>query len=265
MSATDFVESSLTPARAPDPLTPQVSNTRVAHPEEARSEIWRFETSPGAGIYRILLATTAELRRRADAIVTSVYAAQQYNNPAGAQRAACRLASTLLITAPDGSDVATATLIPDSPNGLPCDEIYRQEVDALRREGHGVVEVTRLVTCGGGADRAAVILHLLSFVYIGSCFMLGARDVVIEVNPRHEGYYQRALQFERIGPERACPRVGGAPAVLLRARDPRSIGGPPESMRHKSAYTVLTLAEMDAVSGRMARLWLPEMVARAVG
>ena len=41
-------------------------------------------------------------------------------------------------------------------------------------------------------------------------------DFVIEVNPRHVNYYRRLLCFEVLGQERPCPRVQGAPAVLLR-------------------------------------------------
>ena len=38
--------------------------------------------------------------------------------------------------------------------------------------------------------------------------------VVIEVNPRHVGFYRRALGFDVIGAERHNPRVN-APAVLM--------------------------------------------------
>ena len=43
---------------------------------------------------------------------------------------------------------------------------------------------------------------------------LEATDVVIEVNPRHVRYYQRAFGFRAFGAERRCERVG-APARLL--------------------------------------------------
>ena len=38
--------------------------------------------------------------------------------------------------------------------------------------------------------------------------------VVIEVNPRHAGFYKRSLGFDVISPERHNPRVN-APAVLM--------------------------------------------------
>jgi hypothetical protein len=39
--------------------------------------------------------------------------------------------------------------------------------------------------------------------------------LLIEVNPRHEGFYRRMLGFELFGAMRGDPRIG-APAVLLR-------------------------------------------------
>ena len=52
-------------------------------------------------------------------------------------------------------------------------------------------------------------------VRIGDRVRLADTDLLIEVNPRHVRFYQRMLGFRQLGPERACPRVGGAPAVLL--------------------------------------------------
>ncbi len=40
-------------------------------------------------------------------------------------------------------------------------------------------------------------------------------DVLIEVNPRHVGFYRRALCFEVAAEASVCPRVN-APSVLLR-------------------------------------------------
>src|SRR6185503_13907745 len=57
---------------------------------------------------------------------------------------------------------------------------------------------------------------LFNFISVFACYKGGATDVVIEVNPRHVAYYQKLLLFEVCGPEKPCPRVNGAPAVLLR-------------------------------------------------
>jgi hypothetical protein len=45
--------------------------------------------------------------------------------------------------------------------------------------------------------------------------MLGVTDVVVEVNPRHVGFYRRAFGFQPMSDVRTCERVN-APAVLLR-------------------------------------------------
>ena len=65
-------------------------------------------------------------------------------------------------------------------------------------------------------DRFAkeVLGALLHLVYIHGRLIHGVTDVVIEVHPRHAGFYQRMIGFSYIGEERICPRVN-APAVLL--------------------------------------------------
>jgi hypothetical protein len=69
--------------------------------------------------------------------------------------------------------------------------------------------------------------------------MLGVTDVVVEVNPRHVGFYKRAFGFEPISDVRTCERVN-APAVLLRLDVSRLEG----RMREAGALTPgqLTLA-----------------------
>jgi hypothetical protein len=57
---------------------------------------------------------------------------------------------------------------------------------------------------------------MFNLIFIFARRIRNADDFVIEVHPRHADYYRRLLLFERIGPERCCPRVAGSPAVLLR-------------------------------------------------
>jgi hypothetical protein len=70
----------------------------------------------------------------------------------------------------------------------------------------------------------------------------GCTDLVIEVNPRHVAYYRRLMKFEVLGPERECPRVQGAPAVLLRAdlrmyeAEMRRIGGLGSACAERSLF-----------------------------
>ena len=60
-------------------------------------------------------------------------------------------------------------------------------------------------------DFLARLIHV-AFVY--AHLIQRATDMLIEVNPRHVGFYRRSLGFSQIGPERICSRVN-APAVLM--------------------------------------------------
>jgi hypothetical protein len=63
----------------------------------------------------------------------------------------------------------------------------------------------------GSKEVLASIIHL---GYIYAHVIHKATDLLIEVNPRHAGFYERRLGFRQIAGMRTCPRVN-APAVLL--------------------------------------------------
>ena len=113
----------------------------------------------------------------------------------------------------NGELVATATASRDSSAGLLADGLYRDEMARLRTPAKVVCEVTRLAVDLDCHDPELLnSLFLAIYQYVRAVF--GGTDMVIEVNPRHAGYYCRALGFQRIGNQRTCPRVD-APAVLL--------------------------------------------------
>jgi hypothetical protein len=66
------------------------------------------------------------------------------------------------------------------------------------------------------AGSRSLLIHLFNFQSVFARQVKRYTDQMIEVNPRHVNYYRRLLAFELAGPERPCPRVNGAPAVLLR-------------------------------------------------
>lgn len=120
-----------------------------------------------------------------------------------------------LVTSDKGTAAGTLTLRPDGPSGLHADSGFRRELDAARRLGHRLGEVTRLAL-ESEADSKAV---LASLFYVGHWifhFHHGVTSVIVEVNPRHAPFYQRALGFALASGERICERVG-APGVLLQA------------------------------------------------
>jgi hypothetical protein len=171
---------------------------------------------------QILVAADRETRERAYALAHRIYRRSGYV-PEDGQRLcvsphdASQHTLTLLAQDAQGNDCATISLVFDSQHhGLPCDEIYRNEVDALRASGCRLAEVTRLAIDDSCSGAKVLLLHLFNQCYIFARIVRNQTDLLVEVNPRHVKYYQRLLRFQQAGPERPCSRVQGAPALLLR-------------------------------------------------
>lgn len=109
--------------------------------------------------------------------------------------------------------VATLTASRDSSAGLLADTLYGHELAGLRKPSRVICEVTRLAVDVDSHDPELLhSLFLATYRYTRAVF--GGTDMVIEVNPRHAGYYRRQLGFTQVGSLRTCPRVE-APAILL--------------------------------------------------
>lgn len=108
----------------------------------------------------------------------------------------------------------TLTVGVDSSRGLLADTLYREEIDAARKSGARVCEVTRLAMdpAHSSPEVLASIFHLAFMI---TRFIHDMTDLFVEVHPRHTAFYRRLMGYRVAGPERICPRVG-APAVLLR-------------------------------------------------
>jgi hypothetical protein len=168
------------------------------------------ETSGGEiGAFKIRLAGSLAARRDASFLVRQRYASKGYRTSAAG------VASAIwTFAAYDEARLAgTVSLRLDSPEGLAADGLYRAEINAIRREGLKVCECTRLAVDTSRLSQP-VLAGLFHTVYL---FARRIRDfdfLVIEVNPRHVGFYHRSLGFEVVGDERHNARVD-APAVLL--------------------------------------------------
>jgi hypothetical protein len=108
----------------------------------------------------------------------------------------------------------TVTLRLDGADGLLADALYRDELSFLRNGDARLCEITKLAvdTHHNTKEVLGALFHL---IYIHGRLVHGMTDVVIEVHPRHAGFYRRMLGFTTIGAQKACPRVNDAPAVLL--------------------------------------------------
>lgn len=178
---------------------------------------------PVAGEARIGVHVAASDAERAAcrALVTRAYAERGYLT--NAVDAALDHTHTVILGAwLDHRLAATLTLRRDSSAGLLADTLYPEEMRFLRRAGASVCEFSRLAVEPELSSRALLeALFSRSYDYAHNVF--GCSDAVIEINPRHAGFYSRRFGYSRIGDERLCPRVD-APAVLMHRCREGSVG-----------------------------------------
>lgn len=111
--------------------------------------------------------------------------------------------------------VGTLTIVVDDNQGLPCDELFSDELKVMREGGAKVAEVVRLAISSEFQNSKEILVGMFNLVcnYIKN--IAGCSDLLIEVNPRHVKYYQKLLLFKVMSDIKECHRVEGAPAVLL--------------------------------------------------
>ena len=160
------------------------------------------------------IAITEQEHRVSDALVSDRYSWRGYGAaPRGAESAVKQREVTLLAWSSDDA-VGTMTMGFNNGCGLLADQTYGEKLDAIRARGRSVCEFTRFAV-SSAADSKATISGLFDLSYVLGRKMLGVTDVVVEVNPRHVGFYRRAFGFKPMSDVRTCERVN-APAVLLR-------------------------------------------------
>lgn len=157
------------------------------------------------------IASTAEERRAAAALVESRYASRGYRV---ADLARAHESELMLIADQDGATVGTLTIRLDGPKGLRADESYREHIDAVRAVGKGVCELGRFAVASD-APSTSVLAALFARAYELVLDLREITDVFIEVNPRHVEFYRKLFGFAVTAGGRICPRVR-APSVLLR-------------------------------------------------
>lgn len=163
-------------------------------------------------------AVTYQQRRACGALVRRMYAWRGYHVSPPAQPVDDPN-HVILGAWSEGELIATLTGSRDSSNGLLADALYGEEIGSLRKPARTLCEVTRLAVDADNHD-PELLKSLFSAATQYARAVFGGTDVVIEVNPRHAGYYRRELGFRQVGTLRTCPRVA-APAVLLH----RTLGG----------------------------------------
>lgn len=119
---------------------------------------------------------------------------------------------TLTIVAYHGNkEVGTLTV--NTQKVLPFQEIF--SCDIVKDKNFKGAELTRLAIDEDYRNQKDILLGMFNLAFIHAKFIKNCSHLAIEVNPRHVKFYQRFLGFEPVAENANCPRVRGAPAVLL--------------------------------------------------
>jgi hypothetical protein len=161
--------------------------------------------------FGIRLTDTAEGRNSASMLINKMYAWRGY---AGTHHFSDDPNRITLTATDKGEVVGTLTLGMDSEIGLMADQVFKEELDAHRRNGARLCEFTKLAFDPAVRSKTA-LANLFHLAVIYARDLHQCTDIVIEVNPRHRRFYEYMLGFQREGEMKVNPRVS-APAHLMR-------------------------------------------------
>ncbi len=114
-----------------------------------------------------------------------------------------------------GDVIFTMSLVADGALGVPMENVYGDEIAALRGRGLRVAEVSCL------ADRRAKLARFFPIFLRTSRLMVqyahrqGLDGLVVAVHPKHARFYRRYFDFRVIGEEKEYPTVRNHPAIAL--------------------------------------------------
>lgn len=127
------------------------------------------------------------------------------------------LLATRTFIAKEGDEVlATATLVFDSPIGLPSDGIYKDRLEELRHQGKTICEISKLST---KRDMGVKALRILPYLF-RSCWLY-AKEInkhshfCILVEPQNENYYLKNFFFEKNTAVRLDVKAEDAESIFL--------------------------------------------------
>jgi len=186
----------------------QADGIKLVRPPSAREA--QGTAKPIEPFRKVRLADTEDARDLAASLINKMYGWRGYGNTHELSADPYRLT----LTATDkGKVVATLTIGLDSPVGLLADEVFKEELDALRGSGASVCEFSKLAVDPAATSKIS-LGHLFHQAVIYARDMHHCTDIVLEVNPRHRRFYETMLGCECHGELKTNRRVN-APAYLL--------------------------------------------------
>ncbi len=173
----------------------------------------------------VKLAETKDEFEAAFRIIHDSYVEQGYMKPDPSGLKVTKynaLPGTLVIIArEDRQIVATISLVMDSLLGLPSENIFPDEIKAIRQGSLKMAEVAGLAI--SSMCRNKNVTMNLYHIMIAFAEFCGVTELIISVNPHHVKFYRDVCMFEVASDVRMYKNLDGdAPAVLLRNRFPEN-------------------------------------------
>lgn len=117
----------------------------------------------------------------------------------------------LLAKNKQGQAIATVTLVFNRYSNLPCSNLF-----SCSRTNKNSAEITRLAISENHKSNFKLLAELMTWAFIYAEQIEKTHQFLIEVNPKHQSFYKRVFNFSQLhSSDKPCPRVSGAPAVLL--------------------------------------------------
>jgi hypothetical protein len=209
----------------------------------------------GAPGFKIRAANSWGARSQASLLINRLYSRRGYrSDPLPDEVDARRLT---LVASMHGALVGTLTIGFDSDELLLADDLFPDEVGALRDSGRQLCEFTKLAV-DGLLQSQRVLAAMFHVAFIHAHRVRGCDNLLIEVNPRHRRFYEAKLGFEVVGPVRTNRRVN-APALLLSLdlwhahAQVAAFGGRPEACREERSLYPFAFSATEE-EGIVARL-----------
>ncbi len=169
--------------------------------------------------FQIRVARSLEDRQRAWALAYEVYREKDYIKACDDQmyygKFDARPETVTFLAERDQQIIAAVTLYFHSSWGLPSDDVFGDEINALRDSGRTLCELGSLVCRKEARGSVMLVQHLFKLAYLTACHLENASDFVVSVKLRHVPFYRKALLFETLAGPRPYPRVNGEIGVLL--------------------------------------------------
>ena len=179
----------------------------------------RYDPSELVGIV-FKLAETRDEREQAFRLLHDAYTRRGIiaPHPSGLRVSAFSILPTtaLFIGVRNGRVLCTMSFIESSPLGLPMQEVYGSEVEALLRSGRRVAEIGALAVAPGQRGRGlALMMYNLMFRWARDHRRVD--DFVMVMHPRMADFFRTVMFFRPLGPEREMHSLRAAPAIALHA------------------------------------------------